>query len=382
MHYQQKENIIYSASSLRKAEVMLRQQVYFIQQFTNTTPNMILVLNLKQKALSFVNSPTAKLLGISEEELDVNGPALFRSCVHPDDLHSREEFYRNLHTLRDDEVRVMEIRLKTADGGYRWYKLKDKVFERDRQGKVLQTICIIQDVNERRHAEEENTKLQKLQRKTETDQQKIVVRETLTALEEDNKRLAQSITEGLGQMLFAVKLSFNRLQYDLAFKSSASLKQYKQEVDRLLTACIQEGRRIAHELMPILVEGFGLTQAIEDLCKQYSNGFLQVSYRIKGAGKPIEKYLDLAIYRMVQELVINTVHHADATKASIEIIYNGTDIRLVVTDNGKNQEQQDAGQESLSLKLIKRKLKLLKGTFERTIGGKRGTKVKITMPLE
>jgi two-component system NarL family sensor kinase len=381
MSLQQKKSIPTGSAANEQSADTFKRQAYFIQQVTNATPDMIFVLNIQQDRLGFVNAPTAKLLGKSEEELYQNGPQLFKERVHPDDLKARTRFHQNLHTLKDEEVRVIEIRLKVADSSYRWYKLRDKVFERDSEGRVLQTICIAQEINERVQAQQESARLLGKQQKTEAETYKKMISQVLSTLEEDQKRVAESMQEGLGQMLFAVKLKCDQVALDPDFKASISLQQYKSEVTQLLKECIRESRRISKGLMPSHIEHFGLVESIKDLCKGSQSKALTISCSVTGFKTPVEKYLQLTLYRMAQELILNIVRHAGATIATVKLSRGKEKIRLEVYDNGHSYGALKTEQHGLGLKLIKSKVELLRGSFEMTADHDEGTKVSIAIPI-
>ena len=154
------------------------------------------------------------------------------------------------------------------------------------------------------------------------------------------------------------------------------VKAYTQD---LITEAIKETRRISHDLMPTILEEFGLKAAIEDICQQFDN-HVHFECSVRGFNQRIEKYLELAIYRTVQELVNNVVKHARASEATVDVVASKKQIKIRVSDNGQGIDAANTGRPGIGLASIRSKIKLLDGKFDIQSGAESGTKVEITLP--
>ncbi|SOD14128.1 PAS domain-containing protein [Pedobacter xixiisoli] len=235
---------------------------------------------------------------------------------------------------------------------------------------------LFNDVTERKHAEEV---LRKDQLKNfEKQQQKEILKASLNAQEEERQRIAEMLHNGLGQVLYGVKTNLERIKLNEEEAYDDNLKALDRSKE-LLGMCIQETRRISHELMPSILEDFGLKASVNDICSQLK-GKTRFNCTFSGIDIPLDKYLQLAIYRITQELALNIMKHADATLARINISVVDNHIHLTVKDNGIGFDSVVKKENGIGLKTIEAKVKLLHGKMEIT-SVRRQTTIHIQFPI-
>jgi len=104
----------------------------------------------------------------------------------------------------------------------------------------------------------------------------------------------------------------------------------------LLDTSISELRRIAHNLMPETLNHYGLKTALEDFCTQVSPaGPPEIRVEFFGDEIRYTKDLELTMYRIIQELVNNSLKHAGATQINIQVFTEPERLYAQVTDNGR-----------------------------------------------
>lgn len=245
-------------------------------------------------------------------------------------------------------------------------------------------VITVSDITEQRKVElekrkakelyDKNIQLQLKQKELKKHQQQEIFMTTLRTQEEERKRIAENLHNGLGQLLYSVKLSLE--QVDLQEEGQQKILQQAQH---LLAAAIRESRRISHELMPSILEDFGLQVAIQDVCEQFNKS---VAFKCDLIGLPhkMDKYIEIAIYRIVQELVINIIKHAQATAASVKIMLEQNFIYVVVKDNGRGFDTSVRERRGIGLNTIQDKVKLLNGSFDMISESNRGTTITIKFP--
>jgi signal transduction histidine kinase len=124
-----------------------------------------------------------------------------------------------------------------------------------------------------------------------------------------------------------------------------------------------------------------LAQSIDDLCLKYSKTRLQVNCELIGLENSLEPYLEVAIYRICQELLTNVSKHAEATNVDILLAREDDEIILKVRDNGKGIGPELDKSNGIGLRTIKDRVKLLNGTFSlHTPDTDKGTQVTILFP--
>ena len=222
------------------------------------------------------------------------------------------------------------------------------------------------------------TELLLKQKELEESQQQEIFRAILDTQEVERKRIAETLHNSLGQILYAAKLSLGTVdKLSLEETNKESIKN----VDKLLNDAITESRRLSHELMPVILEDFGLKTAVEDICRQL-NGKTRFKCQFKGSMKRLDKYMEIAIYRLIQELVVNAVRHSGATDALVAIEANQARIMVSVQDNGKGFNIAKGKGGGIGLKTIRNNVSLLNGNIEITSKPGNGTIININIPLK
>lgn len=166
--------------------------------------------------------------------------------------------------------------------------------------------------------------------------------------EKERNRIAAELHDGLVSKLNVVKL---------AFKTQSD----KIDPHALLEDSIKIARNLSHELSPPFIEQLCLDVLVKEFVEP-----LNEKYNIKFYAKThasdyqIETGTKLQLYRIVQEIINNTIKHASATEIDINIRQSKTCISFVISDNGKgfNTKQNKKG---LGLKNIELRTRLLKG---------------------
>ncbi|MBK8493710.1 MAG: tetratricopeptide repeat protein [Chitinophagaceae bacterium] len=181
--------------------------------------------------------------------------------------------------------------------------------------------------------------------KKKIQQQRISELETLQQLtatgavpkgeEQERTRLAKDLHDGLGGMLSGIKYSLNTMKGNLIMTPENN-QAFERSID-MLDSSIKEMRRVAHNMMPEALVKFGLDTALKDFCNDVNqSGALQVSYQSIGLeNEVIDQTTAITIYRIVQELLNNTMKHAAAKTAIIQVAKSGGHLTITVEDDGK-----------------------------------------------
>jgi signal transduction histidine kinase len=218
---------------------------------------------------------------------------------------------------------------------------------------------------------EEEKKLNEI----EKNYNRLLLDTALNSEETERRRIAQDLHDDIGTMLSLTKLSLNQLSKIIAEDGSKE-DQIMRKSQSLVEETILHVRRITRDLVPTTLERFGLAEAIEEFIhKLEENNQLTLSFRCNVDEFPrLGQKTELTIYRIMQELVNNSIKHANGTKIDIDLQVNNKIIGLAVTDNGvgfdpdRIKENNLAG---LGLLGIESRLAIVDGhvTYERPKGG-------------
>lgn len=237
---------------------------------------------------------------------------------------------------------------------------------------VISVLAIARDITEIKNLEEENLAIR-------LDQQNKLLLAILEAQEQERSRISESLHNGVGQILFATKLNLRESQKMLEPGSPAS--QALQASQELLAQAINETRKASHELVPALLQEFGLKEALLDLCNKYDRNALKISCQVTGLTGRLSPLLETALFRICQELINNMARHAQASTGHLKLRKHGARITLQVRDNGKGFSYEAGKMKGLGLKSIDSRVRLLNGSLEIGPADRQtGTLVKIKIP--
>ena len=169
----------------------------------------------------------------------------------------------------------------------------------------------------------------------ETEKQLEAAEAVVKGEEQERTRLAKDLHDGLGGMLSGIKYSFNTMKGNLVM-TPENHQAFERSMD-MLDSSIREMRRVAHNMMPEALVRFGLDTALNDFCNDINqSGALKINYQSIGLeGVAIDQTVAITLYRIVQELINNTMKHAEATSAIVQITKSNGQLSVTVEDDGK-----------------------------------------------
>ncbi|GGB94481.1 sensor histidine kinase [Dyadobacter sediminis] len=152
--------------------------------------------------------------------------------------------------------------------------------------------------------------------------------------EEERKRFARELHDGIGQMLTGLKLHAEKLGQN-RFADEKQQQRFEQLV-KLIQETIQTTRRISYNLMPSVLEDFGLKAALNLLCEQTreSSG-IKVTFDGNEEKAELSQAMTIGLYRIAQEAVNNAVKHASPDHILVTLKQEKYHVTLEIQDDGK-----------------------------------------------
>lgn len=212
------------------------------------------------------------------------------------------------------------------------------------------------------------------------DQQVIAFKSMMEGEEKERSRLAKDLHDGLGGLLSSVKLHFSNIGSGNEMLQQS--EDFKKAVE-LLDTTSSEARKISHNLMPGALVKFGLVEALQDFCNNISSSnSLKIDFQSFGIEKRLPEAIEIMIYRIVQELINNTVKHADANEAIVQLMGSEKKLHLTVEDNGKGFDPDKLKNPGAGINNIRSRVEFLNGIldFDSELGV--GTTVNVEVPIE
>ena len=227
---------------------------------------------------------------------------------------------------------------------------------------------------------------QKLQKQRinelENEKQLAATEAVLKGEEQERTRLAKDLHDGLGGMLSGIKYSFNTMKGNLVMTPENSIA-FERSMD-MLDSSIKEMRRVAHNMMPEALVKFGLDTALKDFCSEINqSGALAISYQSFGLeGEQIAQTVSITIYRIVQELINNTMKHAAAKTAIVQVTKSNGRLTVTVEDDGKGFDPGILTQaKGIGWTNIESRINFLKGKLDIDTQEGKGTSVLIELDI-
>jgi len=218
----------------------------------------------------------------------------------------------------------------------------------------------------------------------ETEKQLAATAAVLKGEEQERTRLAKDLHDGLGGMLSGIKYSLNHVKGNLLMTPD-NAQAFERSID-MLDSSIQEMRRVAHNMMPEVLIKYGLDTALKEFCHEIDRtGVIRVNYQSVGVtDMGLEKSTAVIIYRIVQELVNNTLKHAHAKNLLIQLHQSVQEKLLAVTaeDDGVGFDTEKLKQsDGMGWRNIQNRVEFLKGRVDIQSSPGKGTSVMIEINL-
>lgn len=312
------------------------------------------------------------------------------------ELRNKPVFYNNMggresviyDHIRDDQKREEvwqdEIFDYASDGTGFWLDVTlIPVF--DNAGSLYQYLIISNDITNRKNTERENRMLNEEKMRREGVEQKIKSYAIINGQEKERKRIAAEIHDGIGQMLTSLRMKLEQIE-----DRSTTPDPEVVMVNNMLSKLITETRRICSDLMPSVLEDFGLRSAIDDLVKSVKDADRKMEVLVDANIRvsPLPRELEMSVYRILQEGLNNVVKHSQASLVEIYVDTSGDYLNMMIKDNGKgfyfNNHQlhlKDLARKMNGIRGMKERAELLNGAFNISTEPGKGTIIQLEIPL-
>lgn len=216
--------------------------------------------------------------------------------------------------------------------------------------------------------------------KVKSDQQEEILKITILSQEKERSRIAQDLHDEVGAMLSVVKLNVGRIER----KSEIGLsKELAGETKLYLDEVITQVRRISRALLPPSLEKLGLYFAMEELANWVNkSGKLKIECWKSGEQFRFESVKELAVFRIVQELLNNAIKHSGASQIFINVRFSLNNLAISISDNGKGFDLNERLNTGLGLKNLESRTQILEAKFKIITKPGEGTRAIICLKTE
>ena len=279
--------------------------------------------------------------------------------------------YPTIKTLQDGEVHEFITDTPKGDQIINYRIISSPI--KDHFGKVIAAIEMVEDITERKKADEQIQNLS---------------HQILNAQEEERQMISRELHDCVAQDLSTIKIALEMLFDD---QSKLPLKTTKKlsELSKILDRSISTVRNLSYDLRPPGLKEFGIFQTLATYCEEFAkNTGMNVAFSPDGLKKVImDSFVEINLYRLLQEGLNNVRKHADAGRVIVKLVGVYPNIILRIEDNGKGFDVQARehvldSERRMGLRSMKERVTLLQGQMNVQSRPGKGTRIFIKFPFK
>ena len=301
--------------------------------------------------------------------------------VHSDDKVPSQAQWA--HCVESGEKYECEYRLRGRDGQYRWFRVR-AVPIRDQTNEITRWYGTCSDIHDSKlveHAMRESAA--ELEKKVDerTAALRRLSNRLMTMQDDERRRIARELHDGLGQEMVALKMLLNGVVH-----TPLSLPEYIGQATSVIDRATQQIRTLSYLLHPPLLDEVGLLSAL----RWYLGGLTQRSgiettLDVSPTDFPrLAVELETAMFRIIQEALTNVFRHSGAQQAWISLSQQEGTVIVKVRDNGKGVPEGivelRSGTSGVGIRGMSERAKELGGELLVT-NAHPGTIVEVTIPI-
>jgi PAS domain S-box-containing protein len=244
-----------------------------------------------------------------------------------------------MHCVQSGDNYESEYRLRGSSGEYRWFRAR-AVPIRDGEGKIVKWYGTCSDIHDSKLLEQSiRDSAIELERLVDdrTGALRRLSGRLLTMQDDERRRIARELHDGLGQELAAAKMMMDSIRGTSSVQSS---QRAAAEASDTIDRAIQQVRNLSHLLHPPLLDEVGLLSALQ----WYLDGLtkrsgIETSLEVEPRDFPrLAVELETAIFRIIQEGLTNVYRHSGARKAWVTLTQRDSQVVVKIRDDGKGIE--------------------------------------------
>lgn len=356
------QGTIQDITDRKLAELALRESEELYRKLISASPDAVIETNAN--GVIVFASQQSKALFRTDETDNLAGTSITDWVVESD----RQRIIDDIHALFEGSPeRDTQYILQRKDGSTFAGELKTAIIF-DADGIARGLITVVRNITDRKLLEQR------------------ILRNTIETEERERTRFSEDLHDGLGPLLSTVKIYLELISARIG--NPAAQEKYIKMTDELLQESIKSTREIANNLTPNLLNDFGLIEALTVYVEKINQtNTISIELKIDSAFVRLPRQTEVALYRVICELINNTLKHASATKIEITLLRKADSYELKYADNGIGfdvQKMITSRSKGLGLSNIISRVKSVNGhcTFSSEPGRNFITSIQIGLPEE
>jgi PAS domain S-box-containing protein len=359
------------------------------------------VIEQMPSGLSIAEAPSGKLLLHNEEAVRLLGHPLLESedyrgyerygAIHEDGTPYAPEEYPIARALRGEAVYQETMHYRRGDDTRTVFAVNAAPVRND-AGEIVMAVSTFHDISEIKRYEQRLEVLNETleQRVQERTRQVRALASSLTLAEQrERHRVAQILHDDLQQLLYGAQMQLILLKKELEAGEGDDAASQFEKVEEILERGVHVARTLAVDLSPPVLEGEGLTEAIQWLATQMEELHnLDVTVTVDGPLDIADEEMRVLLFQLLRELLFNVVKHTDVATAAVRLHQENQHLKIDVTDEGRgfdldavrgDEQMQNAG---FGLFSVQERLGLFGGQLTIETAPGEGTTATIIVPAD
>ncbi|CAG7655482.1 sensor histidine kinase [Paenibacillus allorhizosphaerae] len=210
----------------------------------------------------------------------------------------------------------------------------------------------------------------------------------ILAQEEERKRIAREIHDGLAQTMANVVLRTEIMERMLAKQAYNAVKEELYDLKGQVRGGIEEVRKIIFNLRPMALDDLGLVPTLRKFVQDYEEkSKIRTKFELIGKDMRLPSGMEVAVYRLVQEAFSNVMKHAQASHVTLELTVQQQMVKIVVADNGvgfivDHIDKRSERANRYGLMGMRERVDLLEGRMDIESNVGAGTKLSMVIPIK
>lgn len=255
------------------------------------------------------------------------------------------------------------------------------------EGEIEEWLVLGSDVTLQKQAEVTMVEKNKASIEKKINQQKFRSVLILEGQEEERKRLAMDIHDGIGQMLTSLKFQIESID---SKRKAEEIQVKLKEIQQLITQVIKEVRRVTFNLKPTVLSDYGLPAALNVFVKEIGKlSDVELTYTAEGdTTVRLSQKIENNIFRIIQEAINNAIKYASATRIDVSLQHSDNVLVITVRDNGNGFDEKLVEKRSVNIESgrgffnMYERTEYINGSLDVKSAPGKGTTIILTVPIK
>ncbi len=345
------------------------------RQLAENVGTVFWLTDWRDRRVLYVSPNWEQVWGLPVDCLYSEDTQAWAESIHPDD---RERVVASFAAQAVTGAYEEDFRIVQPDGEVRW--LHERAFPiHDEEGEVYRVAGIAIDVTRRKQDERALARARDEIEELRRRQVESLTSELLLAEENERRRLARELHDGMNQLITLALLKLAQLR-DL---TDGPARELAEEIEAVVDQAGQSTRSLTYQLSPPILHDLGFEPALQWLVEDVQqNHGLDVELDEGDETSPLDERVRILLFRAVRELLLNVATHSGAGTAFVRLRHGPEELEISVEDDGDAFDPAELGRRGIGLFSIRERLNHLGGVMriESRSGG--GTRITLIAPIQ